>query len=116
MKVFVYGSLKRGFLYHSFLETSEFLGNAHIMGYDLYDLGSYPAILKSKDDKSKVYGEVYEVDQETLRRLDKLEIEEDDYIRVSEKAMLNETLVDVDIYEYNGKLSHSKRIGESWQG
>ncbi len=67
MKVFVYGTLKRGFYANHFLSEARFLGEGIIEGYEMYDLGSFPAIVEGK---GKVKGEVYEVDRKTLNTLD----------------------------------------------
>ena len=51
---------------------SRFVAEASING-TLYDLGEYPGL--SLDDSSmKVFGEIYEIDDETLKSLDEFEI------------------------------------------
>ena len=71
--VFVYGTLRRG----STLAMSErfpgskFIADAEVSGR-LYDLGAYPG-LRLDESNSSVAGEVYEVDDETLKRLDDFE-------------------------------------------
>ena len=55
--LFVYGTLMRGFSLHSLLEgRAEYLGEAATPGL-LFDLGRYPAALKSAT--GKIRGEVY---------------------------------------------------------
>lgn len=69
--VFVYGTLRHGQSNHHLLERSEWIGNhATPPIYDLYDLGSYPAVIEGH---SVIYGEIYRVDDETLSQLDLLE-------------------------------------------
>ena len=70
--VFVYGTLKKGHGNHRLLEKAKFLGK-HITKakYTLLDLGPYPAVLNAGD--SSIKGEIYEIDQNTLRDLDRLE-------------------------------------------
>lgn len=70
--VFVYGSLKRGFGNHQQLDTSEYLGN-HITDpkWTMVSLGGFPAVVPVGDTEIK--GEVYRVDDKTLRGLDYLE-------------------------------------------
>jgi len=71
--VFVYGTLKKGYPNHRYLENSDFMGNATING-TLLDIGSFPALLPKKEgDNSQVIGEVYGIDNETLANLDSLE-------------------------------------------
>jgi gamma-glutamylcyclotransferase (GGCT)/AIG2-like uncharacterized protein YtfP len=71
-KVFVYGSLLRGEGNHKLLRNSELLGETTTPeGFGIIDLGWFPGAIRT--EKGKVVGEVYEVDDETLNRLDSLE-------------------------------------------
>lgn len=71
-KVFVYGSLKRGYGNHALLTDEDFLKEARTKAeYTLVSLGSFPGVLDRGD--TAIAGEVYDVSQETLRRLDILE-------------------------------------------
>ena len=72
--VFVYGSLLRGFGNHRLLLNSpyvEFVDEDSIKG-SLYDCGYFPFV-RHDNDGGNVVGEVYEVDINTLRNLDRLE-------------------------------------------
>ena len=74
MKVFVYGSLKRGNWNHRFyLSDSEFICEAKTMdsNYDMVNLGSFPAM--ENEGRYYISGEVYEVNRRTLSKLDSLE-------------------------------------------
>ena len=72
-KVFVYGSLLSGMGNHRLLEESNFVGTSHSpTGFGLIDLGYFPGAIRANDDK-RIIGEVYEVDDLTLQRLDRLE-------------------------------------------
>jgi gamma-glutamylcyclotransferase (GGCT)/AIG2-like uncharacterized protein YtfP len=67
--VLVFGSLKRGFRNHHFLATSRFTGSGTTRReFDLLDLGYFPAAIKP--GTFAIQGEVFMVDQKTLRRLD----------------------------------------------
>lgn len=72
-KVFVYGSLKKGFGNHPLLQGSAFLGNTTTRDshYVMGSFGAFPAVRRG--GHLKVAGELYEVDSETLGRLDNLE-------------------------------------------
>lgn len=70
MLVFCYGTLKQGFGNHHLLETSTRLGEATTTG-TMYSMGWFPAITLKGDTTIK--GEVYDVDADTLARLDRLE-------------------------------------------
>lgn len=73
MKVFVYGSLKRGYALHHLLETATFTGcSTTVPRYRIYDLGSYPGLIDAPDGLA-IHGEVYEVTEDTLRILDDAE-------------------------------------------
>ena len=73
MKVFVYGTLKKGFGNHGFLNNSEFISKVKTVSksYDLVNLGNFPALIKG--GSYDVYGELYSIDSTTLRNLDYLE-------------------------------------------
>lgn len=68
--VFVYGTLKKGFGNHLFLKDQKFCGEALIRG-TLVSLKWFPGYIATGNDVVK--GEVYSVDDETLKRLDHLE-------------------------------------------
>jgi gamma-glutamylcyclotransferase (GGCT)/AIG2-like uncharacterized protein YtfP len=71
--VFVYGTLRRGGAGTMSIRfpNSKFIADARVSG-SLYDLGAYPGLL-ANESNSAVIGEVYEVDDETLNRLDDFE-------------------------------------------
>lgn len=73
MKLFVYGSLRRGlYNYELYLKgKSIFLGYGYVMG-ELYSLKerAYPALLPGN---SRIIGEIYEVDEAVARAVDVLE-------------------------------------------
>lgn len=71
--VFVYGTLRRGSTHAMSIRfpKSRFVAEAKVSG-SLFDLGAYPGFLLD-DSNSLVVGEVYEVDDETLKELDDFE-------------------------------------------
>lgn len=71
--VFVYGTLRRGGAGTMSLRfpNSTFIADAKVSG-SLYDLGAYPGLLLDESN-SLVIGEVYEVDDELLNKLDEFE-------------------------------------------
>ena len=71
--VFVYGSLRRGGAGAMSIRfpRSRFIADAKTSG-SLYDLGAYPGLLLNESN-SLVTGEVYEVDEEILNKLDDFE-------------------------------------------
>ena len=70
--IFVYGTLKRGFYNHHYLEQERFVGEAITLHrYALYK--NRIPYLQPSPPISHVHGEVYEVSPETLRVIDVLE-------------------------------------------
>jgi gamma-glutamylcyclotransferase (GGCT)/AIG2-like uncharacterized protein YtfP len=71
-KVFTYGTLRKGCSRNYVLKDSSFLGEATTAAkYSLYSLGSFPAL--TVDGKTSVLGELYEVSDEVLDLLDRIE-------------------------------------------
>ena len=102
--VFVYGSLKVGFHKNVLLKTSEFLGT-HITEpkFTMYDLGAYPGV--TIDGVTSILGEIFRVDDETMRSLDYLEGYPNFYDRVEIETLFGTTwmyvLKDGKDYEMN---------------
>ena len=73
--VFVYGTLRRGGVraMPTIFPEAAFVGNAKVRGR-LCDFGAYPGLLLDESN-SLVVGEVYEVNDETLNKLDDIEAE-----------------------------------------
>lgn len=72
MKVFVYGTLRKGERNASPLKNATCIAEQCWTDGELYDTGyGYPAIKESKG--SRVYGELYTVKEDELQRLDHLE-------------------------------------------
>jgi gamma-glutamylaminecyclotransferase len=69
-KLFVYGTLKKGYRLHGYLENSPFLKEAQIPNHVLLDLGSFPGMVLGE---GKVKGEIYEVSDEVIDTLDHVE-------------------------------------------
>lgn len=78
--MFVYGTLRRGGIYHGLVARSSFLlATQTPAAFTLVDLGWCPGLLKG--GRTAVKGEVYAVDDGTLARLDILEEHPDVYVR-----------------------------------
>ena len=68
--LFVYGSLKKGYLLHNFyLSKSKFIAQDSVKG-EMYDLGSYPAYIEGE---GVVHGEVYEVGSKEFESVKNME-------------------------------------------
>ena len=81
MKVFVYGSLMKGCGNDHLLKGSTLLAAEAITLpiFTMLHLGGFPGIVE--DGHTQVIGELYEVDDDTLTRLDRLEGHPDFYKR-----------------------------------
>lgn len=89
-KVFVYGTLKKGFVNHSFLSKAEYIGPVVTKEkYPMYidTFGTYPYLL-DKNDGYNIKGELYIVDEHVLKSLDWLE-GCPDYYKRKEITVLN---------------------------
>lgn len=107
-KVFVYGTLMKGEGNHHFLEDSKLLGASSVEGYDMYNVGWFPAIVRGD---SRILGELYEVSQEDMPSIDALEGEGSLYRRRCEITKDNEIAY---LYEYLDDISGLERIN-SWR-
>ena len=105
-RVFVYGTLKRGYSNHPMLATAkEFFGdvatiNTYRMLTIIHPSGMFPVILDDPNGKP-VCGEIYHVEDETLARLDQLEREGSSYDR---------KLIDVTLPLARGSACRPRRL------
>ncbi len=112
MKIFVYGTLKMGFWNHRFLNKyggAKLLGKAKVNGYDLYE----SVIPFAVEGQGIVTGEVYEVCDQTLLLLDKLEgVSVGLYKRELVTANLNDSTDQLPcfIYLYLGDVSDVAKL------
>tara|TARA_B100000029_G_C16931354_1_gene725172 strand:- start:182 stop:535 length:354 start_codon:yes stop_codon:yes gene_type:complete len=72
MKLFTYGTLKRGFPLHHLLGGSEFLGVAETVEYMAMYAGRVPFVTE-RQRVSPIHGELFSVDGATLSVLDMVE-------------------------------------------
>lgn len=96
--VYVYGTLRKDQWNHYLLNTSQFIGFAKTKEkYALF--GSGIPFLSRTTAISQITGEVYSVDDATLRRLDELEGHPDFYERALAEVLLQDgTAVEAWIY------------------
>jgi len=104
MKLFVYGSLKKGYWNHRLLQDAIFVGEAVTKKhYTLVNSGFPKAVtVDIGRKKAPVAGEVFEIDEKHLRYCDGLEGHPDFYTRATIQVVLDSgDVVDTYIYEYN---------------
>ena len=106
-KVFVYGTLMKGETNHGFLRHSTFLGNAAIEGYEMYNVGLFPAIIPGD---GLAIGEVYSVPVEDIPSIDSLEGEGSLYEKKCERITLNGEVTFAFLYVYLSDCSDLERI------
>jgi len=99
-KVFVYGSLKKGFGNHRIIENSTFIGEAVTKDSDfqMISFGGFPGVVRRPEFINRVHGELYEVDDKALRHMDMLESngmfynrDELDFFTLSQPSMVIHT-------------------------
>ena len=113
--VFTYGTLLRGERNHHYLSDEDFVCDAYIKGFKMFDLGRYPGI---ENGDGIVLGELYLVDDDTLKHLDYLEEVDVLYLRKITKIYTNDKEYEGYIYVYNLKVDEYKYLGEgiySWK-
>lgn len=110
-KLFVYGTLKKGFGNHAVIESidSKFLDFGMIKGYDIYSLGAFPAVKDSNDKESFVMGELYHMDN--LLATDMLEGYPHMYNRKKTNVYTRDNgIQEAWVYIYNGDLKDKKPL------
>lgn len=122
-RVAVYGTLREGEHNHRLLEKggAELLGTSFIPGYIMVNLGNFPGIVPVRNPEWEILAEVYEVDQETLAALDRLEgVGNDFYDRENvDLPLFGKTYIYVTSPKYFGMLYASRRwigmfMGGDW--
>ena len=74
VRLFFYGTLKRGGRNHHLLRGQRFVGEAETLPrYRLYGTGSYPCLVEDVQNGVAVRGELWEVDEQLMPVLDALE-------------------------------------------
>jgi gamma-glutamylcyclotransferase (GGCT)/AIG2-like uncharacterized protein YtfP/cation transport regulator ChaC len=101
MKIFVYGSLRKNQKYHYYLEDSVLVSEQAWIKGELYDTGEgYPAL---KEGSDRVFGEIYEINQAVLEKVDELEdfkenSDDNLYLRQTAQAFTDKGELDVIYY------------------
>ena len=110
-KVFVYGTLMKGETNHDFLQNATFLDKTVIEGYDMYNVGWYPAII---DGEGLAIGEVYSVPVEDMPSIDSLEGEGSLYEKRCVRITVNGVPDFAFVYVYLDDCSDLSKI-PSWR-
>ncbi len=70
VRIFVYGTLRKGECRNYILSDCQFLGYAKAKGFVLYNIGAFPGMVEGEGE---VIGEVYEIPKDLLEKLDWVE-------------------------------------------
>lgn len=113
---FLYGTLKRGGRYHDLLAGQKFIGEAHtVAGYTLYQPADYPAMVRSVEDTEGVTGELWEVSEPCLAKLDALEgLKQRLYERLPIRLRAPHDKVIAESYFYLRLLIGCPHLGSTW--
>jgi len=113
---FVYGTLKRGGRYHHLLTEQKFLGEAHtVAGYTLYQPADYPGMVRADEDTEGVTGELWEVSDSCLTKLDALEgLTQKLYERIPIALLSPHDSIAAESYLYLRPLIGCPHLGSTW--
>jgi gamma-glutamylcyclotransferase (GGCT)/AIG2-like uncharacterized protein YtfP len=116
MRIFVYGTLKRGHSNHHYLRGQTFVGMAMTHPkFRLHDLGGYPGMVLDERDGVSIHGEVWEVDDRCLANLDVLEdTAHGEYVREVVPLMAPFDREVIEGYRYLRDVSKARVLGASW--
>ena len=112
--VFVYGTLRKQQTNAHYLYGAKCIANNAWTYGKLFDTNEgYPAMICMSEDK--VYGEVYEVDDKTLKKLDELEEytgnrEKDLYDRITQTIYFEDRNMSAYVYIAQGETMLQKHI------
>lgn len=110
--LFVYGTLKRGQRNHHWLRGQHFVGiGVTEPRFRVYDLGSYPGLVRDEQDGVEVRGELWEVDDVRLGELDHFEGVPDLFQRESIQVTGGSV---VEAYLWNRPLPKDQPFGAEW--
>ena len=117
-KLFVYGTLKRGFRAHDMLQrwNAVFLGEAKtVPKYQLYKVGWFPGMVCDEAQKGGVVGELFQITKETFAALDRYEGAPNLFKR---EQILLDTGEEVTAYLFNQEYEALERVesGEWLEG
>lgn len=108
-KVLVYGSLMKGYWNHPLIADQKCIGTGILKGYEMYHVHSFPGIIKG-NISDFIVGEVYEVPEDVLKRLDRLESEGELYIRKLEKVSINNEEIEAYVYVWNFNVLGCEKV------
>jgi gamma-glutamylcyclotransferase (GGCT)/AIG2-like uncharacterized protein YtfP len=116
VKLFVYGTLKRGHSRARLLHGQRFLGHGRTRPNYACTLGSYPGLVRDDQDGLAIEGEVWDVDASCLKKLDEVEgVTEGLYRRVTVELESPFDSQQVETYLYVRNTSGLVDCGCRWE-
>lgn len=108
IKLFAYGTLKRGFINEVYLKHSSLLGIATTKHqYPMVNTeGHFPYLIKDKGYGKHIKGELYEIDDITLKMLDALEHHPEIFIRGNIELVFDGKKIEVITYFAADKIEY----------
>ena len=110
--VFVYGTLMRFQRANHMLQTGVYVGEGVLPDYAMYHLGRYPGIKPCPGEQ--VQGELYRVDNATLRQMDDYEENGSLYHRTPVVLMVDGQAVEAEAYVYARDVSGKPLLRRRW--
>lgn len=111
-KLLTYGTLCRGMSNHHYLDGAKFLGEAFTKDKLPMVVAGIPYLFNIPGKGRQVHGEVFEVDDEQLARIDRLEGHPNWYRRQPVTVTLNGKLEQVEAYFCQDKLDEAVKKSE----
>lgn len=69
----IYGTLRSGLKDHEIIAKCQPVGLGWLTGFQMYNLGDFPGVIPTHDDSGRIRVEWYDVPNETLEEIDRLE-------------------------------------------
>jgi len=124
MRIFVYGTLKRGLSNHAWIAGQQFIAEACTEPvYRMYDCGGFPGMIAVAQGGVSILGEIWEVDEPGRKKLDILEdVEGGEYALEPVRLAVGDGATDgvihpmpISTYIYKRPVQHMPDAGTDWR-
>lgn len=113
--LFVYGTLRSGQSHQHLLDGQTLHGPARTLPrYRLLDCGAYPGLIEVPGGGLAVHGELWEVDEGCLQRLDVYEGMPELFIRAPVELSCDHAPRSAVAYFYGGERGRCRDCGDRW--
>lgn len=113
--LFVYGTLMKGHCNDHYLREQKYIGIGKLKNYEMFHVNVYPGIIEKKGEI--VVGELYEVNEEILLKIDQVECEGDLFVRKEVEVILDCEVLIAETYIWNKEIDAKmqKVVEMPWQ-